>query len=349
MVATDLSPRVVVIGGGSGSSATLSGLKAHRVDLTAIVTAFDSGGSSGILRREFGFPPLGDLRQCLVALSEDGRGTDSLRWASEFRFDAESSLNGHSLGNLLLAALTAFRNDVEGAIEEMSRMLKIRGQVIPVSLGHADLCAELDDGTVLREESKIDLRGADNPRIKRIFLSPVVPANPRAIAAIESADAIVMGPGDLYTSILPNLLVSGIPEAIRASSATKIYVCNLMTKRGETGGFRASDFLGEVTSYLGVNSLDWALMNNRPVPDEPRRRYFTEGAEPVEIDPSRVRKFTRHHMAVALTDRESVKMRHDPERLAEALLSVMRCATSDQEVPGFSPWSAGPVVRGIAD
>ena len=322
------NPKIVIIGGGSGSSVLLRGLKQYPVDLTAIVTTFDSGGSSGILREEFGYPPLGDLRQCLVALSDDGHATESLRTASEFRFSSDSSLNGHSLGNLLLAALTSLHNDVEGAIEQMSRMLNIRGKVIPVALKSADLCAELEDGSILRGESTIDLRSANLPRIKGVFLDPQVDANPRALEAIAQADTIVFGPGDLYTSIVPNLLVDQVPAAIARSGARKIYICNLMTKSGETGDFKASDFAREIVRYLKGQRLDSVLVNNRPVPLEVQAKYIAEGASPVENDEEDVSKYTRTVLAMPFSINEP-KVRHDPDRLAEAVLSAMLIRSVD--------------------
>ncbi len=312
-------PSIVVIGGGSGSSVLLGGLKQHPVDLTAIVTTFDSGGSSGILREEFGYPPFGDLRKCLVALSDSEH---SLTTASEFRFSPESSLNGHSLGNLMLAALTSVHDDLEGAINEMSRMLSITGKVIPVALEPADLCAELEDGSRLRGESSIDLRGGDLPRIKNVFLDPAVDANPRALEAIESADAIVFGPGDLYTSIVPNLLARNVPEAVARSKATKIYICNLMTKRGETGDFETSDFASEIVHYLNGLKLDSVLINSRQVPPDMLSRYAEEGAVPVVHNEAELHHHTRSVLAAPLSINHP-KVRHDPERLAEAVLSAM--------------------------
>lgn len=325
-------PNIVVIGGGSGSSMLLRGLKQHPVDLTAIVTTFDSGGSSGILREEFGYPPFGDLRKCLVALS-DSNGTKALRTASEFRFSSESSLAGHSLGNLMLAALTSLHNDVEGAIKEMSRMLEIKDKVIPVALEPADLCAELEDGSRLRGESTIDLRGGDLPPIRNVFLDPAVDANPRALEAIENADAIVFGPGDLYTSILPNLLARHVPKAVARSNARKIYVCNLMTKLGETEGFNTADFASEIVRYLNGEKLDCVLVNNRPVPLDAQAKYAGEGAMPVVHNEESLAKFTQSVLAVPLSINHP-KVRHDPERLADAVLSSMLMGTDEDRDDG---------------
>jgi uncharacterized cofD-like protein len=187
--------KIVVIGGGSGTSAVLRGLKQHTTQVAAVVTMFDSGGSSGLLQAEFGYPPLGDLRQCLLGLSEDSEANRSLRELLDFRFRRESSLNGHSLSNLLLAALTTLGKDLELALDEMARLLRITGQVIPVSLERADLCAQLGNGHLVRGEPNIDLRGQRYPRIERVFLDPGVRANPKALKAILEADVVVLGPG----------------------------------------------------------------------------------------------------------------------------------------------------------
>ncbi|MCZ6614821.1 MAG: YvcK family protein, partial [Chloroflexi bacterium] len=270
--------KIVVIGGGSGSSVVLRGLKSHTSELTAVVTMFDSGGSSGLLQDEFGYPPLGDLRQCLLGLSEDVESTRALREMIDFRFRQESSLNGHSLGNLLLAALTTLGKDLELAIDEMARLLRITGRVTPVALERADLCAELEDGRIVRGESNIDLRRERSPKIERVFLDPSTHANPKAIEAILDADVVVLGPGDLYTSIIPNLLTQGIPQALAATEGTRIYVCNLMTKLGETDGFKASDFVREITRYMNGPNLDWALINTRSISEAVQETYRGESA-----------------------------------------------------------------------
>ncbi len=314
-------PKIVVIGGGSGSSAVLQGLKSHTARLTAVVTMFDSGGSSGLLQAEFGYPPLGDLRQCLLGLSEDNETTRPLREALGFRFRQESSLNGHSLGNLLLAALTTLGTNLEQGIDEMARLLRITGQVIPVALERADLCAELRDGSIIRGESNIDLRRECCPRIQRVFLDPAVRANPKAIEAILDADAVVLGPGDLYTSIIPNLLAEGISQALAATRATRIYVCNLMTKLGETDNFKASDFVGEIINYMNGSNLDWALINTRPIPEAVLGAYLGEGALTVETDLEKVQSQAAGVFATCLANNQ-VPLKHEPERIAEAVLSM---------------------------
>jgi len=313
--------KIVVIGGGSGSSAVLRGLKHRTSKLSAVVTMFDSGGSSGLLQAEFGYPPLGDLRQCMLGLSEDSESNRSLRELLDFRFQPESSLNGHSLGNLLLAALTTLGKDLELAIEEMSRLLHITGQVIPVALERADLCAELDNGDLVIGESNIDLRGKSHPRIKRVFLEPSVIASPKAIDAILESDVVVLGPGDLFTSIVPNLLAKGIPEALAQTRATRIYVCNLMTKLGETDDFKASDFVRQILRYLDGPNLDWALINTQEIPINVRQAYFAEGARPVACDVEAVRSQVPGVFVTHLGNNQ-VPLKHDHARIAESVLRI---------------------------
>lgn len=315
--------KIVVIGGGTGSSTLLRGLRQHNVSLSAIVTMFDSGGSSGNLRREFSYPPFGDLRQCLLALSSDSPENQAVREAFGFRFGDETSLNGHSVGNLLLAALTSLKEDnLEQAIEEASRILRVDGKVIPVTLTTADLCAELEDGQIIRGESEIDLREVPNPRIKRIYIEPELNANPAALRAIEEADAVVFGPGDLYTSIIPNLLVNGMPEAIAACDAVRIYICNLMTKRGETDGYGASDFVKEMIRYLPDASLDWVAVNTSVPSASIQTAYEHEQAYLVDPELKSVSNMVAGVLATSLATSE-LPLRHAPDRTAEAVLQVL--------------------------
>lgn len=323
---------IVVIGGGTGSSVTLRGLKGRGFNLTAIVTAFDSGGSSGKLRDEFGHLSLGDIRQCLVAMAEESEETEAFRLAAQYRFSDDSSLHGHNLGNLFLSALTVMHSDIEAAVQMMSRMLRIRGQVVPVSLDPADLCAELVDGSVLRGEATIDLRRFDPPPIRRVYLDGNPGANERALEAIRSADAIVLGPGDLYTSILPNLLVRGMVDAVHQSNAKTIFVCNLMTKHGETDGFAPSDFVREVSTYLGAVLVDAVLINSQPIPREVREVYAAVKAVPVELtdgERERVAAWSRQQVLEPLSQvmvpdgEDELRVRHDPGLLARAIERVL--------------------------
>ena len=327
--------RIVIIGGGSGSSAALRGLKSHDTDLTSIVTMFDSGGSTGILREEFGYPPLGDIRQCLVALSPTGNEQiAALNSALGFRFDSGSSLQGHSVGNLVLAALTTVYNGVQGAIDELSSMMQLKGQVVPVTLDEAQLCARLVDGVVVRTESAIDLRGANGPGIDEVFLDADVKANPRALEAINNADAILLGPGDLYTSVIPNLLVEEISDAIRDTNAPVIYACNLMTKLGETAGYGASMFASEVVRYIGGRKLDYLLVNSAKFSAEVLKVYAKETATPVELDNRDAENFANHVLVYDLAYIDGLTVRHNSERLADIVMAAIESHVTN-------PMSAG--------
>ena len=262
---------VVVIGGGTGSYTILRGLKNYNLKITAIATMFDSGGSTGMLRDEFGILPPGDIRRCLVALADERE--DILRSLFMFRFEDKSSLKGHSFGNLFLAALTKITGSETEAIKAASRILRIKGTVLPVSTDKADLCAELEDGSTVRGEANIDIPKHDpSMRIKRLYLSPAAKAAREAKDAILSADMIILGPGDLYTSVISNLVVEGIPEAIRRSRGMKVYVCNLMTKRGETTGYDAAMHAAEIAKYLG-SVPDAVIVNTGTGPKTLLERY----------------------------------------------------------------------------
>ena len=327
---------IVVIGGGSGSSAALRGLKKYDVDLTVVVTMFDSGGSTGILREEFGYPPLGDIRQCLVALSpEEDEQVSVLNSALDFRFDSGSSLQGHSVGNLVLAALTTAYNGVQGAIDELSRMMRLQGQVVPVTLDEAHLCARLVDGTVIRTESAIDLRGNNGAGISEVFLDADVSANQRAIEAIKKADAILLGPGDLYTSVVPNLLVEEVSNAIRDTKSPVIYACNLMTKLGETAGYGASTFASEAVRYLGGRKLDHLLVNNNQFSQEVLSLYEAEDASPVELDNGDAEKFAHEITVADLASADGLTVRHHSGRLAAIVMAAI-------EQPIAKPLGDGP-------
>jgi uncharacterized cofD-like protein len=317
-----MSDRIAVLGGGTGLFTALSGLRHHDVDLSAIVTMADSGGSSGRLRDEFGTLPAGDVRRCLVALAADDSVGMLLRQLFEYRFERGEGLIGHSFGNLLLTALNDLVGGMDGAILEAAHLLRVKGRVLPVTLTNSHLHAVLNDGRLLDGESAIDLRRDATP-IQRVYLEPDAEATPEAIQAILDADMVVVGPGDLYTSIVPNLLVRGIREAIAQSTATTVYVCNLMTKHGETDGFAASDFLRVVSEYLGDGVLDGALLNYyESFPTEVLERYAAQHSHPVSIDQGCYRFGLR--LMVRPIAAAGTLVRHDSEHLAEALIDLMR-------------------------
>ncbi len=314
--------KIVVIGGGTGTYTVLTGLKKHPVDLTAVVSMADSGGSSGRLRDELGILPPGDVRRCLLALASD-EVSQSLRELFEFRFENGRELKNHSFGNLFLAALTEITGREDLAILEAAKVLQVRGQVLPVSLTNTQLCARLEDGTIIKGETNIDIRKVKPQlRIKEVFLKPAAEIYAPVAEAIAAADLIVVGPGDLYTSIIPNLLVRGIDTALVASSAPVVYVANIMTKYGETDGFAASDFAREIVRYLG-RTLDFLVVNRfaKPIPPRLLGRYREERADPVTADVEHCSDYAAKVVARNLVSAKSL-LRHDPVRLAETILEL---------------------------
>lgn len=309
--------RIVVVGGGTGTYQVLTALKSYAVELSAIVTTADSGGSSGVLRSEFGVLPPGDIVRAMVALAED---SGIMKELMNYRFDAGIGLTGHRFGNLLLTALRDIVGSEENAILEAAKLLKLRGAVYPVTLDKVQLCAELEDGTIIKGESAID-KPAHSPRaaIRRVWLEPAAHAYYTAVRALERADGIVLGPGDLYSSVIPNLLVSGIPEAIASSTAKKIYVCNLMTKHGETDGFDVHDFVRTLCRYLSPATLDLVIYNTAPISEQMRERYRLENSKPVEQN---LAELKIESIGAPLV-RETDIVRHDGAALAKLIVDYL--------------------------
>jgi len=308
--------RIIILGGGTGSYNVLRGLKHFDIELTAVVSMMDSGGSTGRLRDEFGFLPPGDVRRCLLALSQD---TGMLRKLFEYRFSKGVGLNGHNLGNLFLTALRDITGKEEKSIKAASELLNIKGRVLPVTTTNSQLSAILENGQVVVGETNIDIPRHDPQlRIKKLLLVPKPKAYKETIQAILEADKIVLGPGDLYTSVIPNLLVTGIAQAIKKSKAKKIYVCNIMTKHGETNGFKASDFVSEVEKYLGKGVLDYVICNDKRPSKQLILEYEKEQAGYVEPD------LKNSSFKVAKADLlDSIDLaRHNPDKLANIILQI---------------------------
>jgi len=301
-------PSIVVIGGGTGCPAVLRSLLPYPVRLSAIVTTFDNGGSTGRLRAEMGLPALGDLRRALGALSGPKAPSSALRELLEHRFSGRGALAGHSVGNLLLAALCERAGGLSGGIREAERLLEARGRVVPVSLEFAHLGAELADGTRLLGEEKIDHLPQGSPAIARVFLEPPVGANPDAVDLLTSADLIVLGPGDLYTSLLPNLLVPEIARSVRESQGARVFICNLTNRPGQTGGFAVSSYLRETLRYLSMASLDAVVANGGSLP---------QGSEPVRLDTAECRGLVREVLSAPLASPDG--HRHAERMLGEAV------------------------------
>jgi uncharacterized cofD-like protein len=310
---------IVVVGGGTGVFTVLSGLKKYGHNLSAIVSMADDGGSTGILREEFGILPPGDIRRALVALSDADRLMADL---FNYRFEKHGSVSGHSFGNLLITALEQITGDFERAIVEAGKILAVRGEVIPVTLQKTKLHAKLENGKVVAGETNIDVP-KHNPelRIKKIFLEPRATINPRATAAILGADIVVLGPGDLYTSVLPNFLVEGMRQALQDTKAKRIYICNIMTKHGETHAYKASDFIKEILRHTGESGVDYALVNRERPDDHKMKLYHQEHAYFVEPDKEAEAAGTKVIFGKFLRTSGSL-LRHDPEKLARAILEI---------------------------
>ncbi len=309
-------PRIVALGGGTGLSTLLRGLKRYSVNITAVVTVFDDGGSSGRLRRDLGVLPPGDIRDCLVALAESEPLMTQL---FEYRFQS-GAFDGHPFGNLFIASLVGVTGDLEQAVKEASKVLNIRGRVLPATLQDVVLCAEYEDGTVVEGESQIPLA---RRRIRRVFLKPEdVPALPDVLEAIAEADLILIGPGSLFTSVIPTLLVRGVADAVRAATVPRIYICNVMTQPGETDGFTAPDHVRALTAAAGPGLVTYALVNTQTPTSAPlRRRYEAEGSVPVAADRTRLESLGLHIVGEALISEEEL-LRHDPERLAAVVMRI---------------------------
>ncbi|ERN52088.1 YvcK family protein [Alkalihalophilus pseudofirmus] len=310
--------KIVVIGGGTGLSVLLRGLKTFPVSITAVVTVADDGGSSGRLRQELDIPPPGDVRNVLVALAEVEPLVEEL---FQHRFQNGNGLSGHSLGNLLLAGMTSLTGDFAKGIAELSKVLNVRGKVFPAANRSVVLHGEMEDGTVVTGESKIPL---SKKRIKRVFLTPAdISPLYESVKAIQEADLIVLGPGSLYTSVLPNLLVPGISEAVSESEAKKVYICNVMTQSGETDGYTASEHLDALFSHCGKGMIDEILVHGSPVSDEVRKHYSKEHAVPVTVDTDRLQSMGVGIICDHFVVEYEKMLRHDAIKVSKALIDVI--------------------------
>jgi uncharacterized cofD-like protein len=314
-------PRFVCVGGGTGLSTLLGGLKGFSRNITAVVAVTDEGGSSGRLRQDWGVLPPGDIRNCLVALAEDD---SSLNRILNFRFD-RGELEGHSLGNLILLAASELTGDFNKAVEEMNRLLAIRGKVLPVTTETVVLHGETEDGRQVKGELEISRNGS---AMKRLWLEPS-PAKPLAevIGAINSADLIVLGPGSLFTSILPNMLLDEVARAIRGSGIPKVYVANLMTQTHETERMNITAHLDWIASVLG-GMPDCIVVNHTPIPEDFLRRYREKGAEPLYLSREEERYLELNGCSVVSADLVNIKdgkyLRHHSKNLAEILMRITR-------------------------
>lgn len=327
---------IVVIGGGTGTYTVLSGLKKYTSNLTAIVTMADDGGSSGELRDELGVLPPGDIRQCLVALSKSSK---TMRQLLNYRFDS-GKLKGHSFGNLFLSALEKVTGNFDKAVEEASQILNVSGKVIPVTLKKVQLCALLKDGQTICGENNIQKTKLWNNLQKIRLIPSSATINPKAKQAIEKADLVIIGPGNIYGSIIPNLLVKGVKEAIKTSRAKKVFVCNIMTKKDHTDDFQVSNFLSLIEEYLGKKSIDYVIFNTKRISGRLVKRYAQEGEHFVGFDLNDLKKRITPIPANLINQKiikaEGAKqakiadklkrtlIRHNSDKLAKILLTIVK-------------------------
>lgn len=324
--------RVVCIGGGTGTFVALRGLKQYPLILSAIVTMSDSGGSNRRIRDEFGLLPTSDLRQCLVALSDENGGIGILRKLFMYRFEKGQGIAGMTFGNLFMAALTDIMGSQEEAIRQTGKVLRIKGAVIPVTLSDTDLFATYEDGSTVSEEHLIDEPTHDGTlKITNLYLKPEAVPNPEALEAIKQADLVVLGPGDLYTSLLPNLLVKGVPGALQETNAQIVYVLNLMTKFGQTYNYKATDHVAAIEKIIG-KSLDHVLVNTAPFSQKALDIYAKFHEIPVVNDLPKDAYYTvlEHELVSNAVYKKSSSdalirslIRHNSDRLAAALFGII--------------------------
>jgi uncharacterized cofD-like protein len=310
-------PKIVSVGGGTGLSTLLVGLKEYTSNITAIVTVADDGGSSGRIRQQFDILPPGDIRNCLVALAD---ASTMMRDLFQFRFEKGSELAGHNFGNLFITVMTRLTGDFEKAIRETSKVLALRGQVIPATLNNVVLVAAHKDGSVTEGENNIPKA---NKPIEKVSLRPEgSEATPEALRAIREADLIVLGPGSLYTSIVPNLLIKDITEAIAESRAIKVYVCNVMTQPGETDGYSASNHVKALIEHSHPALIDYCIVNTGKIPQNLLERYTSERAFPVVNDRKKIEQ-----MGYRVVEDDTILIqdfiRHDPMKLAKVILNLL--------------------------
>lgn len=309
-------PKIVAVGGGTGLSTVLEGLKEYTSNIIAIVTVADEGGSSGRLREEFGILPPGDIRNCLVSLAEAPR---LMRDLFQYRFQGGEGIKGHSFGNIFITAMTQVTGSFKAAVEESSKVLAIRGKVIPSSLDKIRLKAEYMDGSVKEGEDKIP---QEEKLIKRISIFPSdAKLNPEALEAIREAEIIILGPGSLFTSVLPNLLIEGISEEISKREAMKIYICNVMTQHGETDGFTAADHFEVIKSHTHFNIINTCLVNSGRLEYKLLLKYAQEKSFPVIFDRERLRKMGVSVFEADVVSRDNY-LRHNSEKIAKEVISI---------------------------
>lgn len=311
-------PRVVVIGGGTGMPVLLRGLKHLPIQLTSLVNVADDGGSTGRLRKELTIPAPGDIRNVIAALSE---AEPMLLDLFQHRFEEGNGLSGHSMGNMLLAALTSVTGDFSTGIKEVSRVFNVKGEIYPISNNNMSLHAEMEDGTTISGESNIPLA---NKKIKRVYLKPEpVEPLPNAVQAIQQADLIVLSPGSLYTSILPNLIIPQISEEIKRAKGKVVYVCNIMTQSGETTGYTATDHLKAIYDHVGEGWIDAIIVHNEEIDEQILAIYERENAEPVLYHKQELLDFCLDVIEADIIDYKNQTVRHNATKISDILFDLV--------------------------
>ena len=314
-------PKIVTIGGGTGLSTMLRGLKVYSSNITAVVTVADDGGGSGVLRQDLGMLPPGDIRNCILALANTEPIMEKLL---QYRFQ-DGMLKGQSFGNLFLAAMDGISSSFEQAVQRMSDVLAVKGRVLPVTLQDIKLCAHLEDGYVIVGESKIcEHNRFHKGAIKKVYLEPEI-AKPLdvVIEAINEADVIVLGPGSLYTSIIPNLLVNGVCEAIRDSKALKVYVCNVMTQPGETDGYSVEEHIRAIEKHSFKGIVDYCIYNTADILEDLKRKYRADGADVVRLETKEMGKLGIELLGEDFVCINNSYIRHDTKRLAQTIINLV--------------------------
>ena len=310
-------PAITVVGGGTGLSTLLRGMKYITNNCTAVVTSADDGGSSGRLRKELGIIPPGDLRNCLTALADR---EPLMERVMQYRFKGDSPLAGHCFGNLFIAAMAEAEGGMEAGLNATSQILKVRGRVIPSTLANIQLRARMFDGTEITGESEIPKA---HKRIAKMMMLPEdAPATQGAVEAIANADVLIFGPGSLYTSVIPNLLVDGIRQAILESKAVKIYICNVMTQPGETDGYGAYEHVQALIKHMGAQFLDYVIVNDQDITVEQLRQYDAKGSMPITPDVNKIRSLGITVVPARLISKHDL-VRHDPRKLARVLIALI--------------------------
>lgn len=311
----------VSIGGGTGSSTLLRGLKAYTTNLTAVVTVADDGGGSGVLRQDLGILPPGDIRNCILALANTEPILEKLL---QYRFE-EGMLKGQSFGNLFLAAMDGISMNFEEAVQKMSDVLAVKGKVLPVTLEDITLYAELEDGYVITGESNIGKHHTSHEgKIKKVYILPenVTPLG-EVIEAFLDADIVVLGPGSIYTSIIPNLLVDGVVDALRNTSALKLYVCNVMTQPGETEDYTVSEHIKAIEKHSYQGILDYCVVNTAEIPDDFKSKYSKDGSKCVEVDYDVLNKMDLEIIEGDFVEIKNGYIRHNTKKLAEEIVNLV--------------------------